>query len=63
GSGFPIIVIAELLFDKPERTPKARQELAEVILVCFQQTLNLAARKVEVAVKKFNPEKDGFATT
>lgn len=61
GSGFPIIVIGELLFDKPERTPQARQQLAEIIKHCFEKTLDLKGRKLEVAVKKFNVEKDGFA--
>lgn len=60
----PIIIIVELLFDKPERTDKVRQRLAEDIgnaldfaLGQWRKTLPL---KMEVAVKHFNPKHDGF---
>jgi hypothetical protein len=57
-----VIVIVELLFDKPERTFEVRQRLAEQIGTYILEGLKRhgRARKVEVAVKKFNPEKDAF---
>ena len=56
-----VVIIVELLFDKPKRTFKVRQRLAQKIGEAFKSAVkwrNLP--KLEVAVKRFNPEKDGF---
>ena len=62
----PIIIIAELLFKKPERTSEVIQRMASAIGQGFQATISqwrtLPLPKLEVAVKKFDPEKDGFWT-
>lgn len=57
GAGTTIIV--ELLFDKPERTPQVRQRLARNLGRAFKSAVE-RGRRVKVAVKRFNPEKDGF---
>ena len=57
----PVVIIVELLFDKPERTTEVRQYLARAIAEAFRAAVTW--RKVcgvEVAVKRFNPEQDGF---
>lgn len=55
-----VSIIVELLFDKPKRTLKVRQDLARRIAEAFRSVPGNEARKVEVAVKRFDPEKDGF---
>jgi len=57
-----VIVIVELLFDKTERTIEVRQRLAQQIGLYISEGLKSFGRprKVEVAVKKFNPDKDAF---
>ncbi|MBU0645883.1 hypothetical protein KJ611_00165 [Patescibacteria group bacterium] len=58
-----LIIIVELLHDLPERTSEIRQHLAETL---HQQALKLINKttthewNVEVAVKRFDPVKDGF---
>ncbi len=56
----PIIVVVELLFDKPERTPDVRQRLAMKLFEVVKQFHINRGRAVEVAVKRFNPERDAF---
>lgn len=58
----PLIIVVELLFDKPERTPEVRQKLAEELGKRAKEWLrsNYTSRPVEVAVKRFNPERDAF---
>lgn len=61
----PITIIVELLFDKPERTQETRDVLAHNIAFAFKQTVEswrVLRSFVEVAVKRFDPEKDGFYT-
>lgn len=54
----PLIIIVELLFDKPERTFEVRQKLAKVLGDATK--LFVGDRTVEVAIKRFNPERDAF---
>lgn len=54
----PIIIIVELLFDRPERTHEIRQKLAEALGQAAK--ISSPNRSVEVAVKRFNTEKDAF---
>ena len=57
----PVLIIVELLFDKPKRTPEVRQRLAQKIGEAFKLATkwkNLT--QLEVAIKRFDPEKDGF---
>jgi len=59
----PVVIIVELLFDKPRRTFEVRQRLAQKIVFAFKlatEWKNLT--KLEVAVKRFDPKKDGFYT-
>jgi hypothetical protein len=60
----PIVIIVELLFDKPERTFELRKSLAFWLHKTFSATIRSWRKvsKVEVAVKRFDPEKDGFCT-
>lgn len=64
--GGPIIVVVELLFDKPERTLEVRQRLAsalgESVKAYYRRYAGIDQRdrEVEVAVKRFNPERDAF---
>lgn len=57
----PIVIVVELLFEKPERTKQVRSELAAMIgrnlilVVDWRRVTD-----IEVAIKRFNPEKDGF---
>jgi len=56
----PVVIIVELLFDKPKRTFGVRQRLARKIGEAFKlatEWKNLT--QLEVAIKLFNP-KDGF---
>jgi hypothetical protein len=67
---YPVVIIVELLFEKPKRTQEIRQLLAERVATSFKEAVvwrNLT--KVEVAVKRFdvvsslsgfNPKKDSF---
>lgn len=56
----PVTIIVELLFDKPKRTYEVRKRLAKNIAYAFKQLPGNDDRTVEVAVKRFNPLKDGF---
>lgn len=62
--GGPVIVIVELLFDKPERTLEVRRHLALVLGECikayYKEFSYCSDREVEVAVKRFSPEHDAF---
>jgi hypothetical protein len=59
----PIIIIVDLLFDKPKRTFEMRQLLAERIGTFFSAAVNWRKlTKIEVAVKRFDPKKEGFYT-
>lgn len=60
GDDQTIVVIVELLFDKPERTFNVRHQLAKSICEYISKYFINKSCKVEVAVKKFNPEKDAF---
>ena len=60
--GHPIVVIVELLFDKPERTLEVRQRLAVALRDAVQASFLCMDRTVEVAVKRFSPERDAYAT-
>lgn len=62
--GTELICFVEGLFVKPERTIEVRNQLADSIknvLVQFAIDCVPYCQKVEVLVKKFDPEKDGFA--
>jgi hypothetical protein len=62
--GTEFVCFVEGLFVKPERTPEVRQKLADSIrevLVSFARECVPTCQMVEVLVKQFNPEKDGFA--
>lgn len=60
-------LIVDLLFDKPDRTPERRREYAEKLAMACREFLNLyrgtTDAKVEVAVKPYNAEKNGFFVT
>ncbi|MBU1032672.1 MAG: hypothetical protein ABII13_00460 [Patescibacteria group bacterium] len=56
-SGDPLIIIVEMLFEKPERTPEVRQRLAKSLGKAVKKVID--PRLVEVVIKRFNPE-DGF---
>ena len=58
--GVPITIVVELLFEKPKRTVEVRQRLAEAIAKTFKSLSGNDKRMIEVAVRRFNPEKDGF---
>lgn len=55
-----VVVVVELLFDKPGRTQAVRQRLAEAIGRAIKDSTVGHNRPVEVAVKRFNPERDAF---
>ncbi|MBU0648859.1 hypothetical protein KJ969_02035 [Patescibacteria group bacterium] len=61
--GEEIIVFVEGLFKRPNRTLKVRQELAKTLARAikpfFKKTLS-QCKMVEVFVREFDPEKDGF---
>jgi hypothetical protein len=67
-----LIVFVEGLFEKAERTDEVRKRLAETLaqtikqwvttkeaFVCFRDT---QVRLIEVFVKRFNPDYDGFCS-
>lgn len=58
----PVVIIVELLFDLPERTKTIRQRLAIQLGRAFKSTVTMWRKlaKLEVAVKRFDPVKDGF---
>lgn len=56
----PVMIIVELLFDKPKRTDAVRQRLAKEIAQTFKALPGNDNRMIEVAVKRFDPKKDGF---
>lgn len=65
---YPIAtLIVELLFDKPNRTDERRREYAKVLGRAVVDFLNerrgTIDAEVEVAVKRFNPDHDGFWRT
>ena len=63
GLGEELVCVVEGLFEKPERTPEVRQELANEIrgrLRAFALDYP-SCRKVEVIVKRFDQFADGFA--
>jgi len=54
-----LTVVVEIMFDKPERTEAVRQQLAEALGRAAKSVVG-EHRRVEVAVKRFSPERDGF---
>jgi len=56
----PVAIIIELLFKKSKRTDEVRQRLAESVARAFKALPGNESRMIEVAVKRFDPEKDGF---
>ena len=58
----PIIVIVELLFEKKERTFEVRERLANELGQAIKLTISgwRYMAGIEVAVKRFDPKKDGF---
>ena len=62
----PVVAIVELLFEKPERTLEVRKKLAMAIREGLYEKLDKMREsypfKIEVAIKRFNPEKDGFCS-
>jgi len=60
-------IVVDLLFDKPDRTPERRKEFAKLLAEAVRDRLNkqrgTTDAKVEVAVKPFNAEKNGFYMT
>ena len=61
-----LIIMVELLFDKPERTIEVRRQLAGSLgkaAKIYLETRVFLGWKVEVAVKRFNPDKDAFWTS
>lgn len=60
-------LIVEILFDKSERTYERRNEYAKVLGRAMVDFLNerrgTTDAEVEVAVKRFNPDHDGFWRT
>ena len=58
----PIIVMVELLFDKPERTFEVRKQWAQRLGQAIRSAIlgwrNLV--KIEVAIRRFNPVIDTF---
>ncbi|MBI2640658.1 MAG: hypothetical protein HYW91_02070 [Candidatus Sungbacteria bacterium] len=63
GSGnVPIFIIVEILFEKPARTLEVRRRLAKNLGCRFVAVMNEWRRvpDLKVAVKRFDPEKDGF---
>lgn len=57
-----LIIVVDSLFDKPKRTFEVRRRLAEIIASEFKEKVTgNHARKIEVFIKRFNPEQDGFA--
>ena len=64
GLGKELVCMVEGLFEKPERTIEVRQQLAESIksaLYYFAQEYLPSCPKIEVLVKRFNQDVDGFA--
>jgi hypothetical protein len=64
GLGEELICIIEGLFEKPERTAEVRKELARAILKVlyrFSEDCLPDCIKIEVIVKRFNQDVDGFA--
>lgn len=60
----PVVIIVELLFEKPERTKEVRDQMAKAISEAFRKTAFVYRniKSVEVAVKRFDPNKDGFCS-
>ena len=56
-----VIIVVDLLFDKPERNFEVRRCLAEKIAFDFKELPGNDNRKIEVFIKRFDPNKDGFA--
>ncbi len=60
----PVVIIAELLFEKENRTFEVRQQTARAIGQAFKHTIAKWRKKmpktVEAAVKRFDPSRDGF---
>lgn len=58
----PVAIFVRMLFDKEERTPAVRNRLAQVIGKTFKDAVTWRdlAEPLEVAVPRFDPERDGF---
>jgi hypothetical protein len=60
----PVVIIVELLFEKEDRSYGVRCQTATAIGQAFEKTIIKWRKKLpktlEVAVKRFNPKKDGF---
>ena len=63
----PIVVIVDLLFEKPERTWEVRnflaQSIAGALLYEIKKIRGRLPSGMRVAVKRFDPAKDGFCST
>lgn len=58
-----LICFVDGLFVKPERTPEVRQKLSDsiyTVLTSYARQFIPRCQLIEVFVKQFNPEKDGF---
>lgn len=59
-----VVAFVEGLFEKPERTPEVRQRLAasvgEAIVTWLRADPATNHQLVEVLIKRFDPERDGF---
>lgn len=61
----PVIVIIELLFETPKRTPEVRNLLARSIALSLQHLFLQEKRfvsKIEVGIPRFNQKTDGFCS-
>lgn len=57
----PVMIIVDLLSEKPERTTEIKQRLAQEIGKAFESAITWRiVSKVEVAVRSFDPERSGF---
>jgi hypothetical protein len=54
-----LTILVEILFEKPERTEAVRLQLAEALGRAAKSVIG-QHRRVEVAVKRFNQDRDGF---
>lgn len=59
-SGDPIVIVVELLFDKFECTLDVRRKLATLLGLTVREFLIWQDRRVEIAVKRFDPNHDAF---
>lgn len=58
--GDKIIIVVELLFEKPQHTLEVRRRLATMLATAMRQFPTWQGRPIEVAVKRFDPYRDAF---